>query len=157
MNKNVKIEDDVISKERLRLWLRLLRISRVMERELKERLRLESDSTMPRFDVMAALYRFPQGLTMQSLAGELKVSGGNVTVVVDKLVEQGLIARAQKSDDKRTFIVSLTEQGRQEFEKLAALHESWVNTLFSDVSYEHALNLHHELDAILDSIENSET
>jgi len=45
------------SKERLRLWIRLLRTSRLIEGELRERLKTQFDSTLPRFDVLAALYR----------------------------------------------------------------------------------------------------
>ncbi|BBI60733.1 hypothetical protein HSBAA_20390 [Vreelandella sulfidaeris] len=50
------MENNSLSKERLRLWLRMLRVTRQVESELRERLRTEHDSTLPRFDVMAALY-----------------------------------------------------------------------------------------------------
>ena len=42
-------------KEKLRLWIRLLRTSRTIEAELRERLSKEFDTTLPRFDVLAAL------------------------------------------------------------------------------------------------------
>ena len=54
------------NKERLRLWIRLLRAVHVIEGELRERLKRDFGSTLPRFDVMAALYREPAGMLMSA-------------------------------------------------------------------------------------------
>ncbi|TGV77683.1 MarR family transcriptional regulator, partial [Mesorhizobium sp. M00.F.Ca.ET.149.01.1.1] len=81
-------------KERLRLWIRLLRASRTIEAELRERLKKEFDTTLPRFDVMAALYRSPEGMLMSDLSRFLLVSNGNVTGIVDRLVSEGLVTRS---------------------------------------------------------------
>src|SRR6476646_3051262 len=70
------------SKERLRLWIRLLRASRTIEAELRDRLKKDFDTTLPRFDVMAALYRSPEGMLMSDLSRFLLVSNGNVTGIV---------------------------------------------------------------------------
>ena len=99
------------SKERLRLWIRLLRASRTIEAELRERLKKEFDTTLPRFDVMAALYRVPEGMLMSDLSRFLLVSNGNVTGIVDRLVSEGLVARARRNGDRRTSMVRLTEAG----------------------------------------------
>ena len=90
------------SKERLRLWIRMLRASRSIEAELRERLRQEFDTTLPRFDVMAALYRAPEGMLMSGLSRFLLVSNGNVTGIVDRLVSEGLVTRARRNGDRRT-------------------------------------------------------
>ena len=50
---------DADSKARLRLWIRLLRASRLIESTARERLKSQFNATLPRFDVMAALYRRP--------------------------------------------------------------------------------------------------
>ena len=52
------------SKERLRLWLRMLKSTRSIEGKLRESFRDEFETTLPRFDVMAALSRFEDGLKM---------------------------------------------------------------------------------------------
>jgi len=83
-----------LSKTRLRLWLRLLKVSRSIEGQLRENLRTEFDSTLPRFDVLAALYRYPKGMRMSELSGVLKVSNGNVTGIVDRLVNDGAVIRS---------------------------------------------------------------
>ena len=69
---------EAAAKQRLRLWIRLLRASRAIEAELRERLRLEFGSTLPKFDVLSALERRPAGMTMTELSRFLMVSNGNV-------------------------------------------------------------------------------
>ncbi len=129
------------SKDRLRLWLRLLRASRGIENELRDRLRREFAVTMPRFDVMAALHREPEGMLMSELSRYLMVSNGNVTGIIDRLVNDGQVVRRQRDGDRRTSIVQLTEQGRDEFERMAAVHENWVAELLGDLTPDQVNNL----------------
>lgn len=117
------------SKARLRLWIRLYRATRFVEAELRERLRREFGATLPRFDVLAALYRRPEGLLMGELSRALMVSNGNVTGIVERLAGEGLVERARRDSDRRTSIVRLTPEGDRYFERLAAAHEAWVDEL----------------------------
>ncbi|TGQ56812.1 MarR family transcriptional regulator [Mesorhizobium sp. M1C.F.Ca.ET.193.01.1.1] len=128
-------------KDRLRLWIRLLRASRTIEAELRERLKKEFDTTLPRFDVMAALYRSPEGMLMSDLSRFLLVSNGNVTGIVDRLVSEGLVTRARRNGDRRTSMVRLTEEGSRSFAAIAAAHESWVGELLGNVSEDEARRL----------------
>ncbi|RTM08682.1 MAG: MarR family transcriptional regulator [Hyphomicrobiales bacterium] len=128
-------------KDRLRLWIRLLRASRTIEAELRERLKKEFDTTLPRFDVMAALYRVPEGMLMSDLSRFLLVSNGNVTGIVDRLVSEGLVTRARRNGDRRTSMVRLTEDGTKSFAAIAAAHESWVGELLGNVSEDEARRL----------------
>lgn len=121
------------SKDRLRLWIRLLRSSRAIENELRERLRRRFDVTLPRFDVLAALHRAPDGMLMSELSRYLMVSNGNVTGIIDRLEADGQVVRARRDGDRRTSIVRLTEKGRTEFEAMAAVHETWVDELLGDL------------------------
>ncbi|GFE51374.1 MarR family transcriptional regulator [Roseobacter cerasinus] len=129
------------SKERLRLWLRLLGAARQVEAELRERLRTEFDTTLPRFDVMAALSRHEQGLKMSELSGVLRVSNGNVTGIVDRLTEDGLMLRIAVPGDRRASRVRLTQKGQEEFARQAQAHEGWVNELLGGFSVEEAVAL----------------
>lgn len=122
------------SKARLRLWLRLLRSTRKLESEMRERLRIEFNTTLPRFDVMAALYRKPKGMMMSELSRYLVVSNGNITGIIDRLVDDGLVMRAQRQGDRRTSIVCLTGKGLEDFKVMARTHEVWVNKLFAGIS-----------------------
>ncbi|RDC71810.1 MarR family transcriptional regulator [Rhodovulum sp. 12E13] len=122
-----------LSKQRLRLWLRLLRATRTTEAELRERLRKGHDSTLPRFDVLATLNRYPGGLRMSELSTHLKVSNGNVTGIVERLVAEGLAERASVEGDRRAHRVRLTETGRARFARMAAEHEAWIDSIFADL------------------------
>lgn len=137
-------KENSVSKQRLRLWLLLLRTTRSTESELREFLRVEHETTLPRFDVMAALYRTDKGLTMTELSRYLLVSNGNVTTVVDRLVQDGIAKREQLANDRRSLRVSLTPQGYEQFTAMASAHEAKLNELFADFSpsdIEQLLNL----------------
>ncbi len=121
---------DPASKRRLKLWVRLLAVTRRTEAELREFLRLNHATTLPRFDVMAALYRRQGGVTMSDLSRMLLVSNGNATAVVDRLEKDGLVRRTPSGTDRRTVFAALTPEGLARFEGLAAEHEVEVNRLF---------------------------
>ena len=127
------VEPKAGGKERLRLWIRLLRVVRVVEGELRERLKREFDSTLPRFDVLSALYREREGMLMSDLSRFLLVSNGNVTGIVERLVGDGLVRRAAREGDRRAFVVRLTEAGVARFEAMAAAHEGWIAELLGEV------------------------
>lgn len=129
-----------VRKQRLRLWIRLLRARQVIEAELRKRLRDGFDMTMPQFDVMAALERSPEGMTMSSLSEALMVSNGNVTGIIDRLIERKYVARENFAGDRRRFIVRLTPAGLDQFRSVAILHESWVDELMSAVEIDQAEN-----------------
>jgi DNA-binding MarR family transcriptional regulator len=123
-----------LSKRRLKMWIRLLGVTRAAENQLREYLRVEHGTTLPRFDVMAALWRRRDGVTMSELSRMLLVSNGNATAVVDRLEKDGLVARRPSDTDRRTVYVALTEAGAKTFESLADGHEAEVDQLFSGVS-----------------------
>lgn len=116
------------------MWIRLLGVTRAAESELREFLRVKHDTTLPRFDVMAALYRRREGVSMSDLSRMLLVSNGNATTVVDRLEKDGLVRRTPSETDRRTVYVALTAEGLAQFEGLAAEHESEVSRVFAGLS-----------------------
>ena len=135
------------SKARLRLWIRLLRASRLIESVARERLKAQFNATLPRFDVMAALYRKPDGMLMSEISRFLMVSNGNVTGIVNRLVSDGVAVRARRKGDRRTSFISLTRKGRAQFADMAAAHERWVDELLGGVSVRDAGELSAKLKA----------
>jgi DNA-binding MarR family transcriptional regulator len=119
------------SKASLRLWLRLLSCSMIIERRIRTRFEAEFESTLPRFDVLAALEREPDGLTMSQLSAALLVSNGNVTGIVSRLIEETLVIRTLESDDRRIATVRLTRKGREAFHRMARAHEKWIDKMFA--------------------------
>ena len=123
-----------LSKRRLKMWIRMLGVTRSSESRLREFLRVKHETTLPRFDVMAALYRRREGVTMSELSRMLLVSNGNATTVVDRLEKDGLVARSASDTDRRTVFAALTQTGLAQFEGLAKEHEAEVNSLFAGIS-----------------------
>ena len=123
-------------KDELRLWLRLFACKEVIEGEVRRRLRDSFDVTFPRFDLMAQLYRAPKVMTLGELSQRMMVSNGNVTGLVDRLVEQGLITRRPSPKDRRAQLVSLTAEGRRFFRAMARANGDWIADLLADLSSE---------------------
>ncbi len=125
---------EVAAKRRLKAWVRLLAVTRRTESELREFLRVKHGTTLPRFDVMAALYRRREGVTMSELSRMLLVSNGNATAVVDRLEADGFVRRSPSDTDRRTVFAALTPDGLAQFEVYAAEHEAEVNRIFGGLT-----------------------
>ncbi|MCC7327303.1 MAG: MarR family transcriptional regulator [Burkholderiales bacterium] len=119
--------------ESLRLWLRLMTCTLMIERDVRARLRERFAITLPRFDLLAQLERYPQGLRMGELSRRLMVTGGNVTGLTNELVAEGLVLRRPLAGDRRAHAVRLTAKGRRAFDAMAAEHERWIVRMFSGV------------------------
>jgi len=127
-------EAPVDAKADLRLWLRLLTCTQMIERVVRSRLRERFSTTLPRFDLMAQLERHPEGLKMNDLSRRLMVTGGNVTAIVDQLEKDGLVGRLEEPADRRAFRVRLTKTGERSFAEMARAHEEWVVEMLSGLS-----------------------
>jgi DNA-binding MarR family transcriptional regulator len=126
----------------LRTWLRLLTCYHLVESEIRGGLRQKFDITLARFDVLAKLERAPDGLSMGELSRRLMVSNGNVTGLVDRLAQEGLIETTRPDHDRRAQIVRLTEAGRTTFDAMLPTHHGWVSTLFSGLEPDEIKTLH---------------
>lgn len=121
-------------KDELRLWLRLLTCSNLIEGEIRGQLREQFDTTLPRFDFLAQLERSPDGMTLGDLSRRMMVSNGNVTAVAEPLLQAGLIERSPMARDRRVQIVKLTPAGHAEFARMATEHEIWIASLFAGLA-----------------------
>src|SRR5688572_31464942 len=118
----------------LRVWLRLLTCTQLIERNVRSRLREQFASTLPRFDLMAQLERRREGLKMNELSRLLMVTGGNITAIVDQLETEGLVERLDHAEDRRAFRIRLTRAGERSFAEMARAHEDWVVELLAGLS-----------------------
>lgn len=118
----------------LRLWLRLLSCSMIIEKRIRARLDEDFGTTLPRFDVLATLERHPEGLTMGQVSEYIMVSNGNVTAVVNRLLKDGWLQRTTDKSDRRIATVRLTRKGRLAFMKMATAHEQWIDHMFQGLS-----------------------
>ena len=118
----------------LRLWLRLLTCTTLIEGEVRRRLRDSFELTLPRFDLMAQLDKAPGGMTLGELSSRMMVSNGNVTGLAERLVAEGLLDRRASPNDRRAQLVSLTADGRRAFRSAARAHEDWIAEIFAELS-----------------------
>lgn len=136
--------------EALRLWLRLLTCTQLVEKQVRSLLRERFDTTLPRFDLMAQLERAPAGLKMNELSRRMMVTGGNVTGITDQLVAEGLVERIDVEGDRRAYRVRLTPKGRRQFNDMARQHESWIVGAFAGLSDKDIATLHKLLGKVKD-------
>ena len=136
--------------EALRLWLRLLTCTQIVEKQVRSRLRDGFDTTLPRFDLMAQLERSPEGLKMNELSRRMMVTGGNVTGITDQLAAEGLVDRVDVEGDRRAYRVRLTAKGRKLFNEMARQHESWIVDAFAGLSDKEIAVLHKLLGKVKD-------
>ena len=126
----------------LKVWLRLLSCSTQVETTIRKRLRQEAGITLARFDFMAQLHRYPDGLTMSVLSRYLMVTGGNVTGLADELEKEKLVERLVEPHDRRSSRVTLTKKGHRLFDKLATTHEAWIAAMFGGMASGDMRQLH---------------
>lgn len=125
----------------LRLWLRLLTCSTLIETEIRRRLREEFDFTLPRFDLLAQLEKAPDGLVLGEISRRMMVSAGNITALVERLLESGYITRTAAPTDRRVQIIRMTAMGRDAFRRMSDKHGDWIGGLFADLSPDDARTL----------------
>lgn len=129
----------------IRLWLRLLTCTNMVEARLRSRLRDDFATTLPRFDFMAQLERAPDGLTMGELSRRMMVSGGNISGIAAQLESEGLIHREPVPENRRSHCVRLTASGHAIFAAMAAQHERWVESMLGHLSLADVEQLMHLL------------
>lgn len=121
-------------KEGLRLWLRIVSCTQMVEQETRTLLREKFDMTLPRFELLSALDRVPDGLTMGELSRWLMVSKGNVTGIAERLSEDGFIRREPTPTDRRSFVVTLTDKGKTAYKEMELEYEEMLDKLFNDLT-----------------------
>jgi len=141
----------------LRLWLRLLTCTNLIEHSIRARLRTGFGSTLPRFDLLAQLERAPEGLRMSELSQRMMVTGGNITALTEQLQSEGLIERCPDPADRRVTRVSLTAIGRRRFVEMAKAHQHWVGELTESLSQEDAKQLFKLLGKLKLSVQSAQS
>nr|WP_240532793.1 MarR family transcriptional regulator [Nitratireductor indicus] len=130
-----------------------MRASRLIEAVLRERLKTRFDTTLPRFEVLAALARTSDGMTMSDISRALLVSNGNITGIVERLVGEGLADRTRREGDRRTSVIRLTETGQSLVARMVEAHRNWIDELLGDLPDEDVRGLVSTLNAFENSWE----
>jgi len=126
-------KDISIEKQKLRVWLQVQKVTRSIEAELRDNLRIEYGSTLPRFDVLAVLHHNTQGLRMSEISASLKVSNGNITGIIERHVKDNLVERITVKGDKRAMVIKLTDEGEVHFLDMAQSYSRWLDALLNEI------------------------
>jgi DNA-binding MarR family transcriptional regulator len=120
------------SKKSLRAWLFLLKCSKRIEQDMSDRFREHFGSSLSRFDVLAHLdLAGEEGLSTSQLARRLLASKGNITRLLDRMEDDGLITRKQHATDRRVSRIVLSARGARLFSSMAPAHEQWAHEILS--------------------------
>jgi DNA-binding MarR family transcriptional regulator len=138
-----------------RVWQTVLEMHGEVFTRLNRALGREFGITLAKFDVLAQLHRFPDGLTQGTLSRHLKVTGGNVTGLVRRLAADGLITREMSASDRRAFIVRLTPKGTAVYNAARDRHDALLREWFSPIAAEEIHRALHCLSGLTQQIGSS--
>lgn len=141
----------------LRLWLRMLTCTQLVEQRVRSNLREQFETTLPRFDLMAQLERAPGGLKMNELSRRMMVTGGNVTGITDQLEAENMVQRLPVEGDRRALLIRLTPTGRKAFAEMAEAHERWIIEALSGLNQREVQSLHTLLGKVKQRINSQES
>jgi DNA-binding MarR family transcriptional regulator len=114
----------------LEAWVSLLQAHATLMRRLESDLEEETGLALADFDVLAQLASAGGELRMTELAARALISRSGMTRRVARLVEEGLVRRADADADGRGVVVALTDAGVRRLAKTAPVHARGVSQLF---------------------------
>lgn len=126
----------------LRTWFRLLSCTKLLENEIRSRLRKEFNTTLPRYDMLSHLEKHPEGILMGDLSRHLLVTNGNITGIADQLIKEGMVQRIKPLEDRRRSLLKLTAKGKKTVTTIHTAHHDWICSVFgklSDTDIQHFL------------------
>lgn len=139
--------------QNLRLWLRMLKAKGLIEAHIRKKLRENFETTLPRFDVMSVLIRYPAGVKMSQISRHLRVSNGNTTGIVDRLIDEGNALRISQPGDRRAYMIRLTPGGKAAFEKMADAHQAWIDQLMHGLDESEVGQMIASLETLVENLE----
>lgn len=118
----------------VRIWIRVLTLHATVYSRLNRTFLDRFGISLAKFDVLAQLDRFGDDLSQGELSQRLKVTGGNITGLVRRLVADGFVTRKMSASDRRSFVVRLTPNGRELFHAARDMHDELLRDWFGDLS-----------------------
>ena len=134
MLKDLETRGTGTSHQDLRLWLRMLTLHKLINNEVRRRLRESFGMSLSRFDLLAQLVDISDGMRMGELSDRMMVTTGNITGLTDELVANSLVERMVDPSNRRANLVRMTSKGRKIFGAAAKANEEWIEEFFSGLS-----------------------
>ena len=138
-----------------RVWFRLIRLEARMQAAVGERLR-EVGVSIPQCDVLTTLTE-KEGVSQQELAARLYVTKGNISGLIDRLAEAGMVERRSTTSDRRQRAIYLTQAGRGIAERAIAVQRRWIAATLGRMAEPDLEALEAKLVALRDIVREAET
>lgn len=120
------------------------------------RMRRTHGQSLTRFDVLSQLDRLEdKRAPVGELARRMLVSSGNITALLDRMEEEGLVERRASPNDRRSQQVLVTRRGAKLFDSMVRDHARWVNRALGDISSREKERLIDLLIAVRRAVETS--
>ena len=130
--------DDALDATQLETWASLIRVSQLLPARLDESLRAQGAS-LPRYEILAVLSRWPNGIRLTELCDRALVSKPRVSVHVGELIAEGLVKRRGDPTDGRASIVTITAKGRARLDRWRPEHRALARQFVVDALDDHEL------------------
>jgi DNA-binding MarR family transcriptional regulator len=133
----------------VRAWVRILAVHKRAIATLRDH--LDTDMTLPRFDLLANLVR-NDGQTLAALSRSMLVTAGNLTGLVDRAARDGMVERRADPSDRRAWRVHITTKGQRAFRDAERRHAARVSRIFAGFSGPELQTLTRLLDKLKDDL-----
>lgn len=117
-----------------RIWIQILSLESAIFSELNGALSREYGLSVAKFEFLAQVDRYPDGISLGTISSNLRVTSGNVSGLVRRLEAEGLISRKPSLRDRRSFIVRFTPKGKTLFHKANALHAATLASCLKPIA-----------------------
>lgn len=140
-------------KKKTRTWVKVALVYQKAFRALADRL-TEVGLSVAQYDLLACLVKAePELLKQSELANRLLVTKGNISGMLNRMTEQGMVSRADDLEDKRSKRIVITDEGRKLYEAGSRLQEALVDEMFEGVEKDKVDFLEQVVNEICERIE----
>jgi DNA-binding MarR family transcriptional regulator len=128
------------------LWSMIRDIYRTALKKLNARLAVEN-ITFPQYNVLLALGRNGP-MQMNALGEHMLVAPANVTGLIDRIEAKGYVRRRRDPDDRRLWVIELTENGANVYNNISSRFRQYARGLGSSLSPDELANAIASLDKV---------
>ncbi len=116
-----------------RTWLQILSVHSLVFSRLNRAFMQEFGISVAKFEFLAQVDRYPEGVSLGQISDNLRVTSGNVSGLVRRLLADGLITKKMSQEDRRSFIVRFSPKGRDLFDRAALFSREQLSEVFAGV------------------------
>ncbi len=114
----------------LSIWLHIAKISARLEQEINGKFKDSYGQSLSRFDVLSQFVKNnTKQMRVSDLSKELIASKGNISRLLDRMENDGLITRKHSTTDRRSVTICITNTGHTLFKNMVKDHHIWITNI----------------------------